>query len=300
MEDIIIGKMYNIPAISNGINTNDATYFFIPIHKTRRHVHGVPKEFLEHYIINMIETAIWEKRFPSYYYDFKHINYCAKYICPEKYSCETISNSKQKIKKEINCTIELSVYAKIKELEKYLNSSQIEKIKKVFYKKKIDNFRANFPAKSRYITYCLGNCINSIGFIHNGIPNGKQKCMFNHQSIQDLEPCKMSYCRECGVTPFHENELCKFINDIEFEHPELYRKCPGCGIWVEKEVGCDHMQCLCGVHFCYNCRGVLNAHDPYFHVCRMGNTDPHFRDFLLDHEVAYYPGEVTCNCLNCN
>ena len=29
MEDIIIGKMYNIPAISNGIDTSDKNYFFV-------------------------------------------------------------------------------------------------------------------------------------------------------------------------------------------------------------------------------------------------------------------------------
>ena len=60
--DINEGKMYNISAEYNGIDTNDKdTYFYIPIHKTRRHVHGVPKEFLINYIYNMIESASWEK-----------------------------------------------------------------------------------------------------------------------------------------------------------------------------------------------------------------------------------------------
>ena len=308
MEDIIIGKMYNIPAISNGINTSDKDYFFIPIHKTRRHVHGVPKEFLENYIVNMIETAQWDKRFSVYYSDYKYLDRCAIYLCPEKYlqtGCtqkhkKEVNNTKENIKKvEINCNHKISVYAKIKELSKYLSFTQIDRIKKIFHKKRIDNFRTNFPSKNRYITYCVGNCCNSAGFIHNGIPNGKQKCILKLENVIQLSNCNITYCRECGITPYHDNELCKFVNDIEFEDPEKYRKCPGCLIWVEKEVGCDHMQCLCGVHFCYNCRGVLNARDPYFHVCRMGNTDPHFRDFLLDHEAAYFPGEVTCNCLNC-
>jgi len=331
MDDIIIGKMYNIPAISNGIDTTDKSYFFVPIHKTRRHVHGVPKEFLENYIINMIETAQWEKRYSVYYYEYKYIDRCAIYTCPEKYIQEgckikktnkkevngkkigTEESAKNKIVEgdatkqvEINCKQKISVYLKIRELRKYLNGEQIDKITKFFHKKRIDNFRTNFPSKSRYITYCTGNCCNSIGYIHNGIPNGKQKCilkfedyMFLNINSVPLSNCNITYCRECGVSPFHENEMCKFVDEIAFENPEKYRKCPGCCIWVEKEIGCDHMQCLCGVHFCYNCRGVLNAHDPYFHVCRMGNTDPHFRDFLLDHEAAFFPGEVACNCLNC-
>jgi len=317
MEDIIIGKMYNIPAVSNGINTNDNNYFFVPIHKTRRHIHGVPIDFLESYIVNMIDNACWEKKIPWYYYDSRYIDKCALYLCPEKFkiTCKTKDPVEKKIKKdknenfkevEISCKKTISVFFKIQELEKYLNSDQIQKIYKIFHKKRIDSFRTNFPSKSRYITYCVGNCNNSLGFIHNGIPNGKQKCVIkfedNNIYLQKnlvQEKCNITFCRECGMSPFHENELCKFVNEIEFENPEKYRKCPGCGIWVEKEVGCDHMQCLCGVHFCYNCRGVLNARDPYFHVCRMGNTDPHFRDFLLDHEAAYFPGEITCSCPNC-
>jgi hypothetical protein len=295
MEDIIIGKMYNIPAISNGIDTTDKDYFFIPIHKTRRHVHGVPKEFLENYIINMIETAKWESRFSWVYSENRYIDRCAIYTCPEYY-----------VEKKTKCKKEISVYIKIKEFQKYFTDSQFDNILKIFHKKRIDNFRKNFPSKIRYITYCTNNCINSIGFIHNGIPNGKQKCIIKYESGKNLsnssifkQTCNITYCRECGKSPYHDNELCKFVDDIQFENPELYRKCPGCEIWVEKKEGCDHMQCLCGVHFCYNCRSALNARDPYFHVCKMGNTDPHFRDFILDHPAANYPGEITCNCLNC-
>jgi len=35
MEDIIIGKMYNIPAELNGIETNSNEYFYVPIHQSR-------------------------------------------------------------------------------------------------------------------------------------------------------------------------------------------------------------------------------------------------------------------------
>jgi len=290
MDDIIIGKMYNIPAELNGIDTSDKeNYKYIPIHKSRRHIHGVPKEFLVNYIYNMIEKANWESVYSWYYHDSKLIEKCAIYKCPEKHILVNVDKNRKKIEKEVACNHDINVLLKINELKKYLNNVEFDKIKNFFHKKRIDNYRNNFPSKSRFITYCAGNCIDSFGIIHKGMPSGKQKC----------KTCNITYCRECGKKPFHDNQLCIFVDDIQFENPESYRKCPGCSIWVEKEIGCDHMQCMCGVHFCYNCRGVLNANDPYYHVCSMGVTDPHFRDFPVNHPTVRYPGELACNCSNC-
>lgn len=293
--DVQTGMMYNIPASFNGIDTEEKEYFYVPIHKTRRHIHGVPKEFLESYVYNMIETAEWEKFSSSCYTDSTKINECAIYKCPENYSCvnkeKPNKNCKNYILKEnkIKCNVKINVFEKINELKKFFNTDVYEKIYKFFIKKLSDNFRINFPNKSRYITYCAGSCIHTDGLIHNGIPSGEQKCYI----------CNITYCRECGKKPYHTGSLCKFTCEISFENPENYRKCPGCSIWIEKEEGCDHMRCFCGVHFCYNCRGVLCANDPYFHVCKMGDPDPHYRDFPLNHMSTHYEGEVACNCKSC-
>ncbi len=295
MDDIIIGKMYNIPAEMNGIDTQDSNYFYVPICKTRRHIHGVPKEFLYDYLINMIDNSIWEKTYYSYYSDSRFLYACSKFMCPEKHTIlnyvkdnENLNNLKEI---QVNCNKALSPYKVIYNCSKYLSNDDFEKIKKHFHKKRVHNFVYNFPNKSRFVTYCVGNCINSVGYIHNGIPSGKQRC----------NTCSITYCRECGALPYHDKELCK-VNfeelEIKFDNPENYRKCPGCGIWVEKQEGCDHMQCYCGVHFCYNCRGVLSADDPYFHRCTFGEIDPHYRDFPLNH-IAAYPGEIACKCLSC-
>lgn len=290
LSDIKEGKMYNIPAEYNGIDTtNKDTYLYIPIHKTRRHIHGVPNEFLIHYIYNMIETASWEKYNYFYYSDNKYIKNCAIYQCPEKH----IIKNQNKIK-EITCDVQICVLTKIIDLETYLNTTEIKKIKKYFQKKLIDNYRKNFPNKSRYLTYCPGSCYDSNGLIHNGIPSIKQSC----------SECSLTYCRECGKNPYHHNKLCD-TNDLQnitntvFENPENYRKCPGCKIWIEKEEGCDHMKCLCGVHFCYTCRNVLCANDPYYHICSMDGADPHFRDFALNDNLVRHSGEIACKCIHC-
>lgn len=32
-----------------------------------------------------------------------------------------------------------------------------------------------------------------------------------------------------------------------------WKRCPGCGIVVERERGCFYMTCSCGTRFCYDC-----------------------------------------------
>ncbi|KAG1749690.1 uncharacterized protein EDB91DRAFT_1109113 [Suillus paluster] len=42
--------------------------------------------------------------------------------------------------------------------------------------------------------------------------------------------------------------------------------CPGCGVHVEKSVGCNHMTCAkCKQHFCYLCGEKLPPSEPYKH-----------------------------------
>ncbi|KAF8898348.1 hypothetical protein BD779DRAFT_1431073 [Infundibulicybe gibba] len=42
--------------------------------------------------------------------------------------------------------------------------------------------------------------------------------------------------------------------------------CPGCRVYVEKSLGCNHMTCTkCGQHFCYRCGDKLPPDDPFTH-----------------------------------
>ncbi|KAF9259076.1 RWD-domain-containing protein [Marasmius fiardii PR-910] len=47
--------------------------------------------------------------------------------------------------------------------------------------------------------------------------------------------------------------------------------CAGCGVSVEKSLGCNHMTCAkCKIHFCYKCGQKLNPSDPYKHFSMKG------------------------------
>jgi len=55
------------------------------------------------------------------------------------------------------------------------------------------------------------------------------------------------------------------------------KQCPSCQAWVEKVEGCHHINCRCGVHFCWICAGVFDANSIYDHMTRVhGNwyNDP--------------------------
>ncbi|KAG0697159.1 hypothetical protein DFH29DRAFT_984366 [Suillus ampliporus] len=49
--------------------------------------------------------------------------------------------------------------------------------------------------------------------------------------------------------------------------------CPGCGVHVEKSVGCNHMTCAkCRQHFCYLCGEKLPPSEPYKHFNTPGKN----------------------------
>ncbi|KAG1757909.1 hypothetical protein EDB19DRAFT_1891573 [Suillus lakei] len=49
--------------------------------------------------------------------------------------------------------------------------------------------------------------------------------------------------------------------------------CPGCGVHVEKSVGCNHMTCVkCKQHFCYLCGEKLAPSEPYKHFNTPGKN----------------------------
>lgn len=45
-----------------------------------------------------------------------------------------------------------------------------------------------------------------------------------------------------------------------------------CFKWVEKAYGCNHIKCICGHEFCYNCGKQWVGEE-----CKCIETDPRFR-----------------------
>ena len=42
---------------------------------------------------------------------------------------------------------------------------------------------------------------------------------------------------------------------LDFAKGSKFKQCPKCQFWVEKNTGCNHMTCMCGMQFCYQCGG---------------------------------------------
>lgn len=84
--------------------------------------------------------------------------------------------------------------------------------------------------------------------------------------------CGFSFCSSCQVHGGHEPATCENWEawQKEYPDPEARRRgnddpdalrwmrrntqrCPGCRAHVQRNQGCNHMVCRCGVHFCYIC-----------------------------------------------
>ncbi|OAL23128.1 hypothetical protein AYO22_06621 [Fonsecaea multimorphosa] len=55
--------------------------------------------------------------------------------------------------------------------------------------------------------------------------------------------------------PAEEEDVIKLY---ELGNEKEWRQCPTCGNMVEKTEGCEHMDCVCGVEFCYVCGALFD------------------------------------------
>ncbi|KAJ7243377.1 hypothetical protein B0H12DRAFT_1188595 [Mycena haematopus] len=44
------------------------------------------------------------------------------------------------------------------------------------------------------------------------------------------------------------------------------KRCPNCSVWIEKNAGCNHMECKCGSHICWVCMRIFDAGQIYAHL----------------------------------
>ncbi|EGT44485.1 hypothetical protein CAEBREN_14919 [Caenorhabditis brenneri] len=75
--------------------------------------------------------------------------------------------------------------------------------------------------------------------------------------------CSREYCRQCLAEP-HKDVTCEEYSQVRHvdysmkaymkaSGPSRVKKCPKCSTVVEKEEGCNHIECKCGLHFCWLC-----------------------------------------------
>ncbi|XP_031132163.1 probable E3 ubiquitin-protein ligase RNF217 [Ipomoea triloba] len=88
--------------------------------------------------------------------------------------------------------------------------------------------------------------------------------------------CRRLFCAKCKV-PWHSEISCsefQKLNKNERQREDIqlmnfaagrqWKRCPNCGIYVERVSGCGFMVCRCRCNFCYTC----GAATPKDHFCR--------------------------------
>jgi len=84
--------------------------------------------------------------------------------------------------------------------------------------------------------------------------------------------------RRCaaGVTDVPEGWLCKECEEQRAseglvrgkEKEFVVKMCPRCGVATEKVIGCDHITCPCGAHWCFYCGQEKSAEEIYRHMAQ--------------------------------
>ena len=59
--------------------------------------------------------------------------------------------------------------------------------------------------------------------------------------------CRKQFCKNC-MMEYHAGSC----DDNFMQHFRNFRRCPRCGITIQKISGCDQMTCICGHHFDFN------------------------------------------------
>ncbi|XP_053214508.1 potential E3 ubiquitin-protein ligase ariadne-2-like [Panonychus citri] len=96
--------------------------------------------------------------------------------------------------------------------------------------------------------------------------------------------CKTSFCYKCGCD-YHAPTECSVIkkwltkcaDDSETANyiSANTKDCPNCSICIEKNGGCNHMQCVtCKHDFCWMCLGDWKAHGSEYYECSRYKENP--------------------------
>ena len=70
----------------------------------------------------------------------------------------------------------------------------------------------------------------------------------------DCDKCNTTVCLTCKQEA-HAGKPCHFEDDPIIAQIQKfgYKRCPRCGFGTRRMFGCNHMQCVCGAHWCWSC-----------------------------------------------
>ena len=85
----------------------------------------------------------------------------------------------------------------------------------------------------------------------------------NNKFVKCLKGHK--FCSECK-TKWHKGKDCDTNSLIELFKDYHLKKCPTCGALTEKKLGCNHMKCKCGTHWCWFCKKAFKSEKEHYGV----------------------------------
>ena len=105
--------------------------------------------------------------------------------------------------------------------------------------------------------------------------------------------CQASFCFGCGEENHVPAKCCDIkaflplLSSSELAVQKLSKPCPGCRAPIEKNDGCNHMTCKCGVHWCWLCAQKIEGYaDLERHVCNRYN--PSIGEFKPEEKNSFY------------
>lgn len=122
-----------------------------------------------------------------------------------------------------------------------------------------DKLYCPVPRCSTFIPSRLRNPATSSRTPSNQVPgltpNQQSKSALKEVSITTCPACQLAICTTCKQKD-HRPSPCDFSEEDE-ERAMLrsfgYKRCPHCKRAVRRMLGCQHLQCVCGEHWCWDC-----------------------------------------------
>lgn len=134
------------------------------------------------------------------------------------------------------------------------------------------NNKCKFSTNAFWSELNIDHASTSSSHIHCRYCNMKHHVHAHSVQCPNIK-CAITWCRICNVSPYHISQICQGPRSADMDdatYVEMMknsRSCPECKRRIEKTEGCDHIQCTCGVDWCYRCLQKLDKSDPYGHRC---------------------------------